>query len=230
MFRHPKIHHQLSDSYFLCLLLMLTGGFIDCYTYLCRGQVFSFAQTANMLLAGMAVAQGHWAEVARDVVSFVAFGCGIMAAEAIRCAFRSAPGLHWRQKIVLINGVLLFVVGCLPGQEFDVLATTATSFISAMQMQSFRKFRGNSFVSTMCTGNFRTATEHLFYAFREHKADRRKKAAQYYALLLFFILGATLSYFVSSWFGSRSIWFGCLLFVVMFVLMMAEPEEMIEEK
>ena len=45
--------HQMSETLFLGALLTVTGGFLDAYTYLCRGKVFANAQTGNIVLLGV---------------------------------------------------------------------------------------------------------------------------------------------------------------------------------
>ena len=47
-----KIRGQMSESLVLGLLLAVSGGFFDAYTYLCRGGVFANAQTGNIVLFG----------------------------------------------------------------------------------------------------------------------------------------------------------------------------------
>ena len=49
---------QTSESIELGILLALSGGFMDAYSYLARGQVFANAQTGNMLLFGVNLASG----------------------------------------------------------------------------------------------------------------------------------------------------------------------------
>ena len=44
---------QMSESLELGILLALSGGFMDAYSYVCRDQVFANAQTGNMLLFGI---------------------------------------------------------------------------------------------------------------------------------------------------------------------------------
>ena len=39
---------HISESFRLAAVLALVGGFLDAYTYICRGQVFSNAQTGNI--------------------------------------------------------------------------------------------------------------------------------------------------------------------------------------
>ena len=40
---------QRSESFLVGALLAVSGGFLDAYTYLCRGGVFANAQTGNMI-------------------------------------------------------------------------------------------------------------------------------------------------------------------------------------
>lgn len=47
---------HISESFRLAAVLALVGGFLDAYTYICRGQVFSNAQTGNIVLVGLALA------------------------------------------------------------------------------------------------------------------------------------------------------------------------------
>ena len=44
---------QVSETHLLGLLLAVVGGFLDAYTYLCRGRVFANAQTGNIVLLGV---------------------------------------------------------------------------------------------------------------------------------------------------------------------------------
>ena len=50
---------QMSESIELAIFLALSGGLMDAYSYLLRGQVFANAQTGNMLLLGVHASQGQ---------------------------------------------------------------------------------------------------------------------------------------------------------------------------
>ena len=41
---------QMSETVLIGSLLALAGGFLDAYTYICRGGVFANAQTGNIVL------------------------------------------------------------------------------------------------------------------------------------------------------------------------------------
>ena len=44
---------QTSESIELGVLLAISGGMMDAYSYMARGKVFANAQTGNMLLFGV---------------------------------------------------------------------------------------------------------------------------------------------------------------------------------
>ena len=48
--KHSK---QMSESVRLGILLALSGGLMDAYSYIVRDRVFANAQTGNMLLFGV---------------------------------------------------------------------------------------------------------------------------------------------------------------------------------
>ena len=48
-----KQTRQMSETIKLGILLALSGGFMDAYSYIQRDQVFANAQTGNMLLFGV---------------------------------------------------------------------------------------------------------------------------------------------------------------------------------
>lgn len=45
-----KFSKQMSESIKLGVILAIAGGFMDAYSYMCRGKVFANAQTGNILL------------------------------------------------------------------------------------------------------------------------------------------------------------------------------------
>ena len=51
---------QMTETIRLGIVLAMAGGFMDAYSYLCRGQVFANAQTGNMLLMGINLAEQNW--------------------------------------------------------------------------------------------------------------------------------------------------------------------------
>ena len=159
-----------------------------------------------------------------------AFALGIFVAEFIRLKLKRMQWLHWRQLVVLFEILLLFVVGFLP-QELNLLANSLVSFSCAMQVQSFRKVNGYAFASTMCIGNLRSGMDSLCAFFRTRNREPLRKAGHYFAIILFFALGAGLGGWGITQFGMGTIWLSCALLVVGFLLMfLKEDVEEIEEE
>ena len=50
---------QMSESFLLGAILALAGGFLDAYTYIGRGGVFANAETGNIVLMGLELADGN---------------------------------------------------------------------------------------------------------------------------------------------------------------------------
>ena len=78
---------------------------------------------------------------------------------------------------------------------------------------------GNSYATTMCTGNLRSATENLYLYKKTGKKEHLKNSLQYYNVILFFILGAAAGGLLSSRLGSRAIWISCLGLLTVFTAM-----------
>ena len=55
-----KFSKQMSESIKLGVILAIAGGFMDAYSYMCRGKVFANAQTGNILLLGINISERNW--------------------------------------------------------------------------------------------------------------------------------------------------------------------------
>ena len=149
------------------IFLTLSGGFQDAYTYYTRGKVFANAQTGNIILLGHNAMNGDFTDAFRYLAPVLAFAGGIYISEVIRGIYREYGKLHWRQIVVALEILLLFVVGFLP-QSMNMAANILVSFVCAMQVEAFRKMKGSAYASTMCIGNLRSATE-MLYRYRHTK-------------------------------------------------------------
>lgn len=211
---------QMSESYTMGALLAITGGFLDAYTYICRGKVFANAQTGNVALLGMNLAEGNWNMAIRYLIPILAFIAGVFVAEVIKLYFKKKNRFHWRQIIVIFQILLLCVVAFLP-QNLNMLANVTVSFVCALQAQSFRKIKGNVCSTTMCTGNLRSATE-FFCLYRQNgDVKLKKKSIWYYAVDVLFVLGAIVGTLFTKNLLEKAILLAggvlCIAFIIMFI-------------
>ena len=214
---------QMSEAFLTSIFLAVSGGFQDAYTYNTREEVFSNAQTGNVVLMSQHFMCGEWMAGLRYLFPILSFAVGVWVAEQIQGRYRYARKLHWRQSILLLEIVILFVVGFIP-TRLDMMATALVSFSCAMQVQSFRKVNGYSYASTMCIGNLRSGIAALSGYVREHKSSQAEQMLYYFGIIFLFALGAGVGGVLSMNpdVSIRAIWVSCALLLVSFCLMFIE--------
>ena len=220
---------QMSEAFVTSVFLALSGGFQDAYTYFTREEVFSNAQTGNIVLMSTHLMMGEWLDVLRYLLPLLAFASGVFFAEKIHVIFKYAKKLHWRQGVLLMEIVILFAVGFMP-KHLDLLATVLVSFACAMQVQSFRKVNGFSYASTMCIGNLRSGTAALSFYLREKKPEQLRQAMYYFGIIVLFAVGAGIGGNLSANYGIHMIWVSCGLLIVSFLLMFLDIESRRNER
>ena len=183
-----KQQYQPSESLLLGGLLAAAGGGLDAYTYLCRGGVFANAETGNIVLLGLRLSEGDLPGAVLYLLPILAYAAGVVVAEAVRARLKDSL-LHWRQYVVAAEAALLCLVAFLP-QSLNTAANATVACVCAMQVQCFRKIRGNTLATTMCTGNLRSGTELLFRWRQTGDRQQLRRGLEYCAIILFFILGA----------------------------------------
>ena len=212
---------QTSETFVLSAILAMSGGFQDAYTYNVRKEVFSNAQTGNIVLMSQHIMMGELMKGLSYLFPVVAFALGVLVAERIGHRYKGAKRIHWRQIIVAIEIVILFAVGFIP-ERYDMLATMLVSFSCSMQVQAFRKVNGYGYASTMCIGNLRSGTESLSIYLREKQHGALKKAAHYYGIIFIFVIGAGIGGICSLHIGIRAIWISSILLAIVCAMMIKE--------
>ena len=215
---------QMSEAFICSAFLALSGGFQDAYTYNTRNEVFSNAQTGNVVLMSQNFMTGKWEAGLKYLFPLFAFALGVLIAEQIQHKYKYAKRLHWRQGILGAEIIILFIVGFIP-QRGNMIATVLVSFACAMQVQSFRKVNGFSYASTMCIGNLRSGTAALSAYMRARRPEQIRQAMYYFGIILFFAVGAGIGGNLSMRLGFKAIWFSSAVLAVSFLLMFIEEKE-----
>ena len=221
MTEKEKIRIQTSETFLLSAILALSGGFQDAYTYNVRNKVFSNAQTGNVVLMSQHLMVGEWMKGLSYLFPILSFAFGVLVAERIGHRYKKAKRIHWRQIVVAIEIIILFVVGFIP-HRYDMIATMLVSFSCSMQVQSFRKVNGYGYASTMCIGNLRSGTAALSMYLRDKKKEQLRQAGYYFGVILAFAIGAGIGGVFSMLYGIHVIWISCGLLLVSFLLMSLE--------
>jgi uncharacterized membrane protein YoaK (UPF0700 family) len=216
---------QMSESLLVAALLAVVGGFFDAYAYIARGQVFANAQTGNIVLLGYYIAHGQGRTAFLYIIPICSFAVGVFITEYMKRKYNSNEKFHWRQGIIILELFFVVIVGFLPAGSWNILANTMISFICAMQVEAFRKVEGNTFASTMCTGNLRSGSEQLFRWVFDQDKNAKQKSVRYVFIIVCFIIGAIAGTFLTVRFNEKAISICSLILFLVFVLMFAQTEK-----
>lgn len=222
-------HDQAAETFLLSAVLALGGGFLDAYTYLARGGVFANAETGNMVLLGIQLLRGDWGKALTYLVPVLAFASGVWVTEAVCVHFRKHSTIHWRQLTLGGEVLVVAVVAFLP-EVLNMLANVLVAFVCAMQVESFRRVRGNAFASTMCTGNLRSGTEQLFYYWQTRNRAVLNNALCYYGIIAVFIAGAALGALTCNALGRKAALVCAVILLTGFVILSLKGEQKLEEE
>ncbi|EFM39877.1 hypothetical protein HMPREF0379_0497 [[Eubacterium] yurii subsp. margaretiae ATCC 43715] len=211
---------QTSETIELGIFLALAGGFMDAYSYICRGGVFANAQTGNILLFGVHITQGNFDASVKHFTPVLFFSAGIIIAEIIKSKLKKKIKYHWRQIVLLLEIAIFFLVSQIP-LDHNLLANNLTSMACGMQVESFRTMYGNGIATTMCIGNLRSANENIFKFFESGQIISLKKALLYFFVILCFATGAILGNICVKLIGTNSIMI-CNIFLFIGIILMFE--------
>ena len=145
-------------------MLTAAAGSADAVSYLGLGRVFTANMTGNLVLLGVAIAQGQLAGSIRSILAFAAFGLGVLV--GVRVTAGTEPAAVWPRSVILpLVGELGLLVALLTGWEIagdrpealmlDVLVALSAG---AMGMQTAAARRSGvvgvttTFVTGMLTG------------------------------------------------------------------------------
>ncbi len=204
------------------VLLALSGGFMDAYSYIGRGGVFANAQTGNIVLLGIHLSQGNFAVCGVYAIPIAAFVGGIALAEVLRVFQKS---FSWQCHALLVE-IAAFIMVSTIDADYNAIANALISFVCGIQFESFRRVCSSSMTTTVCMGNIRTATQ-LFVEAAEHRSVQKLKESMLYGFItLCFVMGAVGGYFsVVKWGLSSILVCAFLLLVALSFLMLSKKTE-----
>jgi len=196
---------------FFGALLAVVGGFLDAYTYICRDGVFANAQTGNIVLVGVYASQGDWSQALIHIPPIAAFILGVAFVEWTKDRSSKYYMVDWKRIVLIIEIIVLIIVGFLPSSFSNLIVTVIISFITSVQVSSFRKLVDIPFATTMSTGNLRTASHLAYTAYTKKDRGAAVSALRLFTVIFFFIIGAFLGGLLTFLMGIRSIWYAALI-------------------
>lgn len=195
----PK--HPALISIRLSLVLAIIGGYLDAYTFIDRGKVFANAQTGNIVLLGVNIANGKLYNALLYFLPILAFILGVLVSHYIKDIFTN----NAEKIIIILEIIILLILSIIPVELPDTFVNIIISFIASVQVSTFRKLLDYPYCSTMCTGNLRSASDALFTYFKTKDKAQLRKLSAYILIIIFFIIGAILSAFFTINYGVKSL-------------------------
>jgi uncharacterized membrane protein YoaK (UPF0700 family) len=224
--RKIRLYNFTSESVELGMLLAIVGGFLDAYTFVGRGGVFANAQTGNVVLMGIEAATGEWRQAVLHAVPVLAFMVGVVVAEIIKKPSMRLFIKDSERAVLILETVVLFIVGFIPYTSPSIIVTVVVSFVSSVQISSFRKLVGSTYSTTMVTGNLRSATQEAYIAFAKKDNESARRTIRYSTINLSFLAGAILGGLLTSFIGVKAVWIPVIVLICSIILFNSERKDM----
>jgi uncharacterized membrane protein YoaK (UPF0700 family) len=192
----------------MALLLAATGGLLDVVVYLNHGHVFANAMTGNVVFLSIAVLSHDRMDALHHIVPLAAFLVGVVASKFTR----SRLGENAHSAALVLEMIVLFLVGWLPGSFPEMAFISMVAFVSALQVASFRQVGPFSYNSTFLTGNLRDTAEGFYdaaVAGKVHPETHRKglkKARDLGLICLCFLAGAVVGAMAATRLHNHAFW------------------------
>lgn len=210
-----KIKSKYLESQWVMILITLSGGLQDAYSYCVRDHVFANAQTGNIVLMAGNLFNGDVIGAVRYLIPITAFALGVLAADQIRVRTQHEFRINSWQIAALAEALILLAVGFIPNyKNINIIANSLISFSCAVQLESFKKVNGNIYASTMCIGDLRSAMIALSKWMWSGSKKKKKEFFQYALIVLVFAAGAGAGVVLSDYLGIYTIFVSSLLMVI----------------
>ena len=191
---HKKLHQDFyltCEQYYIFELLTVAGGMMGLYTYSLRGQVFSNAQTGNIVKMAAAIGWGRYKVALYYLIPFTAYVLGTILSEILPEKVRRTKFIRWDTLLVGIEIVTLFIVGFIPLTWPDQIAQVIINFLCAMQFNTFRQAEGVPMATTFLTNHVRQIGVSIARVIKHHEQEKeaRTKMIKHVKIILAFMFG-----------------------------------------
>jgi uncharacterized membrane protein YoaK (UPF0700 family) len=188
--------------------LMVTGvsGFLDAYTYLCRGGVFANAQTGNVIFLALDLSERQWGQASQHLWPILAFVLGVAIATHVKRGKLDALLPYPIRWTVGLQVLVLAIIGFVPASVPHSFVTVPVAFLAAMQIELFRSIGGLNYVAVATTGNLMRWVEAGYTRLVEPTADSGHAVRVYSLVVLAFAGGAVVGAVATQWLDVRAAW------------------------
>lgn len=204
------------------LLLTITNGFMDAYTYYVRGGVFANVQTGNVIFFAIDLSERKVVAALAHVWPILAFMVGIAVAALIKSGRIEKLVSHPLRWTMAVQVVALIAIGFVPVTVAHEYVTVPIAFLSAVQMGLFRSIGDLAYLPVATTGNLMRFVESAFDGLIERSAEARRACRIYGTLIIGFTGGAVIGAFASRAWSANAVWLAAGLLAVTLMLFIVD--------
>lgn len=189
-------------------------GMLDSFTYVNDG-VFSCAQTGNLLLAIVNLNEGNWELFIKKLTSTLFFFVGIMLAKFMVTYFKQKKNHFWRIQLLYFEAMFFFLLNLAFFTKHPTMGTVLISLVTAIQWGVFDKIEGMGYTNVFITGNLKEVAANLYDVLWGENPQAKSRLIHYSLVVTAFLSGATISVFLSDFFGRDLLWLVSGLFFML---------------
>ncbi|WP_234117315.1 YoaK family protein [Clostridium hydrogenum] len=205
--KDKNYYTEITEKLGFGMVLALSGGFMDAYSYTVHGKVFATGQTGNFVLVAAHLIDGDYAGAFHSLVPILSFWLGILISWHIFYSYFKENRHLWKHSMIAIELIALFIAGFIPRSYPDIIANTLVSFSASLQFCAFRKLgSGEAYACIFCTGNMRSCAENFYKGIARKDKQCMKKAIHFTYILISFFIGAIVCTLESKTLHQMSIW------------------------
>lgn len=203
------------------VLLAITAGIFDSYTYLEHGEVFAGLQTGNIILLGINILNSNFEELIHYLIPIFSFMFGVIATRMFQQRYSEHHDQSLRPVCLMtVELILIILTAFLSPFLSDRFASALISITAAIQLQEFRKLKGAPFTSLMMTGNLRIVAEGLYDGVAKKDRSALNRGLDTLAIVFSFLFGALLTSLAAPFLGEKAVLLSAIsLVVAIFILL-----------
>lgn len=204
-------HH--SDTLLMGAILFFIGGFSNVYTYINCEQIFANLQTGNMTLMVVSLVNGNYTKIPRYITQVLSFCLGTCLGTIISVKEVNNKKIHWRTILLIFQLVSVIIAGFIPNSH-NLIIAALIAFNSAMTSEAFKKISNRAIMSTMMVGNLKKIVEYFTKYLMKHDDYDKTEFLTILLLFIVFFIGCLICGYLSTIFGSKTIWFLIPLYII----------------
>lgn len=207
------------------VLLTVSSGFLDSYTFLVRGGVFANAQTGNVIFLGINLSEQHWHEALGHLWPILAFFVGVTLSTHIKSGRLDRMLPHPIRWTIGIQVLILAIIGFVPQSVPNIFVTVAIAFMAAMQLGLFRSIGDLNYIAIATTGNLMRFVEAGYTGFVDKDHSSRDAFRTYGKVIAAFAGGAVIGAIATQIMDVRAVWLPAVFLAVTLVFFVIDERE-----